>query len=371
MTETLKHLMHDQADSVDFAAPDLGAITRAGSSRVRRRRGLTVVGSLAALAVVGGVVVTQLGGDDGAEDLIALEPLASDTMTWTTGSVLHTPTTTRDLGHPVAAYVRTTVGFAFTDGEGGVYTFTDGEVARVGDISQRRPRLVGDADGTKVGWVDPTGSAPTFTVLDLATGDEVTDDSHTSDDMGELADSKNPAYFYELDGDTAYWRDSRGAVAVDLATGDARVVAADALNGFDLVGAENGRVLRDTGDDGLVLDDATGKQVLALPQVYGSSTAFSPDGRYVTIDADYPQVFDLRTGDELHFDVDSDYFATGYEWLDDDTLLMVAAASEQATAQLLTCSVASLSCDATVPDLGTFDELAGRFSVPNGITSGD
>ena len=45
-------------------------------------------------------------------------------------------------------------------------------------------------------------------------------------DMGALADEKNPAYFYAIDGRTAYWRDERGAVAADLDTGEVRVVDA-------------------------------------------------------------------------------------------------------------------------------------------------
>ncbi len=38
MTEKLKQMLHERTDSVDFAMPDLDALTRDGDRRIRRRR---------------------------------------------------------------------------------------------------------------------------------------------------------------------------------------------------------------------------------------------------------------------------------------------------------------------------------------------
>ena len=81
----------------------------------------------------------------------------------------------------------------------------------------KHPRLVATTRRPLAGWVDPSGDAPAFVVLDQGTGDvDAVRRGDRRRTWATLADEENPAYFYAIDGHTAYWRDARGAVAVDL-----------------------------------------------------------------------------------------------------------------------------------------------------------
>lgn len=365
MTEKLAAMLHEQAERQRFETPDVTRLVAAGDRRVRRRRGLTAVGAVAAVAFVGTLAVTQWTGADG-DHALAADPLPTGQVSWATGSTLHTPGGSTDLGRPVRAYVRTAEGYVFADPKGTVWSFVDDRVSEVGATDPEHPRLVGDPDGALAGWVDATGAHPTFVVLDQGTGGVTSYDEHTSPGMGLLADEADPAYFYAIDDGTGYWRDERGAVAVDLTTGTATVVDATASNGFDVIDAENGLVALDTGN-GRTLVGATVDTARPL-RVHGAHLdapgAFSPDGRYLSVDADEPIVVEVATGRRVDFDLAG--FATGYEWLDASTVVMIAS-SDGEQVDLLACAVPAGTCRAAASDLGTFDELQeGDFALPIG-----
>ncbi|WP_205474520.1 hypothetical protein [Nocardioides sp. SYSU D00038] len=365
MTETLKSLLHDDADGVDFAAPDLDAITRTGDRRRRTRRGFALLGTAALVAATAGGVVLATGDDGGDRRTpVATDPLPTDQVTWVTGDRLHTPTSSVDLGHEVRSYVRTSAGFAFVATGGAVFSFVDGTITEVGSTSAKAARLVGDTDGSRVGWVDASDGAPVFVVHDLATGETRTLEGETSAGMGELADEDDPAYFAALDGDDAWWRDARGLVRTDLGSGEATVVDADQSNGFGLLAVEDGLTVTDGGDAGTRVGGLT------LPQVYGSAGALSPDGTWVSVDADEPSVFATADGTRVSFDLPG--FATGYEFLDDETVVMIAQARESDPVQLLTCVVPAGTCTVAVPDLGSWDDLsAAGLALPVGEPAAD
>lgn len=376
MTETLKDLMHERADGPDFAVPDLDTLFRDGDRRLRRRRAAHAVGGLAALAVVGALVVPQLSGSDANtrnDEVVAVDQLPSAVLTWASGSVLHTLDGQTDLGKQIRAYVRTDAGYVFADASGVVWSFTGGEISRVGSTSAKLPRLVSDDEDSLAGWVDFSGDRPAFVVLDQANGSLTRNDDETSAAMGALADEDDPAYFYAIDNRTAYWRDARGAVAVDLATGDVRVIDAAARNGFDVSDVENGVIAFNERGLGTVLGADRGDRVdaVVLPQVYGSMGAFSPGADYYSGDADEPQVYDARTGQEVVLDLDY-AFATGYEWLDEHALVLIAQETPKSPVQLLTCQVPEGTCEVSVPDLGSFDDLASEgFALPVGEHTGE
>lgn len=365
MTEKLKTLLHEQVETVDFAVPDVAALTRAGDRRVRRRRGL--VGGVAALAVVGALAATRIAGGPAPEST----PVVSDPVpqpaqvSWATGQVLHVGDRTIDVGVGVKAYVRTSVGFVVADPAGVVHSVVDGKVSDVGRTDAKHPHLVSDPTGTQAGWVELDGDRPGFVVLDQATGDTTRNDDATAPGMGLLADQRDPAYFYAISGGVAYWRDLRGAVAVDLASADVRVVDADAVNGFDILDVEDGVIAFNAADDGTALGP-TRRDAVMLPQVYGSLGTLSPGGDYYSSDADEPQVYDARTGERVTLDLDY-AFATGYEWLDGHRLAVLAQEARRSPVQLLTCVVPEGTCDVTVDDLGSFDDLlADGFQLPVG-----
>lgn len=364
MTEKLKSLLHEQAETVDFAVPDVAALTRAGDRRVRRRRGL--VGGVAALAVVGALAAPRIVGGAPDSTPVVSEPAPQPAqVTWATGHVLHVGDRTIDVGVGVKAYVRTSAGFVVADPAGVVHSVVDGKVSDVGRTDARHPRLVADSAGTLVGWVERDGDRLGFVVLDQATGRTTRNDDATAPGMGLLADQPDPAYFYAISDGTAYWRDLRGAVAVDLASGDVRVIDADARNGFDILDAEDGVIAFNASDDGTALG-ATRRGALMLPQVYGSMGTFSPGAGYYSSDADEPQVYDARTGERVALDLHY-AFATGYEWLDGHRLAVLAQKTGRSPVQLLTCAVPAGTCDVTVADLGSFDDLQGDgFQLPVG-----
>ncbi len=375
MTEKLKTLMDKTADR-EFAAPDLDAITAAGDRTVRRRRAAALVGGLAALALVG-TGVAAVVGDGGPEDrrdrvAVAGGEAPVGVVTWTLDRTLHTPDAAYDLGHPVKAYVRTTAGYAFADDKGHVYSFVDGYVEQIGTISAKKPRLVSDTEDSLVGWVDPSGDRPAFVVKDLA-GDFETTLGETSGGMGELADEEDPAYLYALDARTAYLRDDRGAVAIDVDSGEAEVIDADATNGFDINGVENGLIAftgeEDDASAGELMIGATRTDAIAMQGSWSNEAVFSPDARWVSIDADEPMVYAVSTGERVAIDIDGRAFAAGFEWLDDDTLVMAASRRLVGPLELLTCEIPAGTCAQAVGDLGTFDELEGEIAVANGITT--
>lgn len=359
MTEKLKTLLHEQAETVDFATPDLETLTRTGDRRIRRRRGAGLVGGLVAVAVVGGLAVSQLGGsEDVRRDAPAADPVPTAKVTWAQGSVLHWPGGSTDLGHPIRAYLPTEVGYVFTDGAGAVFSTVDGDVTPVGTIATKQPRLVADHDGPRAAWVDPSGPLPQVAVLDQVSGETRTFDATGLDSVTAI------------DGDTVYGQAHGTALALDLSSGTTSPV--DVPSGAEVMAAEDGVIVSDTGDgeegasaDGDLVRRPDGS-VITLKQAYSSSATFSPDARWVSIDADEPRVFDSTSGREVSIDVDGRVFATGYEWLAPDTLVMIASRNENGPVELLTCTVPAGTCESTVPDLGNFDELIQDFALPVG-----
>jgi hypothetical protein len=359
MTEQLKTLMHEQAESVTFDDLDLDAMVREGDRRRRSRAVVRGAAGVAAAAVVGVVVVTALGaggGGDRALDPVG-EPPAPAQVSWALGQQLHLGDEVIDVGRDVRAYVRTSDGFLYTDPQGRVYSWSDGEGSEaVGRTSARRPELVSDLDMGQAAWIDTSGDQSTLALLDRDGVREVRDDNR---DLSSV---------YALDAGTAYLLDDRGAFALDLASGRATVLDPEATGDDEILDAEDGLVAFNTPEEGgTEIGTAPGTGV-KLKEAYGSSGQFSPDGRWFSIDADEPKIYDARTGERLTFDVGRG-FATGYEWLDDSTIAMLAAPEpdNSAQAELITCQVPAATCETAAAQLGTFDELMAQgFALPIG-----
>lgn len=356
MTEKLKNLMHEQAESVDFAAPDLDGMVAVGDRR-RRTRGVALVGGLAALAVGAVLVLPGLGGngDQAVDPVTAPAPTAP--LTWASGSVLHLGDEQVDVGHEIHAYVRTADGYAFADPDGVVWSWTDGAATEVGLTDARLPRLVADDEGTLVAWIDR--QQPAIMVLDQANGL-----------VTPFAESR-PKAVYAVDGRTVYWRDAEGIVAADVATSASGVAQEISSESFDILDVEDGRIAFDEIEGGVSLGP-TFAEAIELEND-GSAGAFSPDAAWFSLDADEPQVYDTETGQQVTFDLDYG-FATGYEWLDDSTVAMIAAKrpTEDAQIVLLKCTVPEGSCETATDELGTSAQL-GRtgFRLPTGTRFGD
>ena len=370
MTEKLKTLM-DEAATLDFATPDLDAICRDGDRTARRHRLILGAAGVAAAAVgVAGIVLTT-GGDD-PRSAIAGDPAPLDAVTWTLGQTLHTADgQTFDVGHDVKAFVRTSVGYAFVDANDEVFSFINGEVEDVGTVSHPYPRLYADDEGSLIGWVDGTDDDRRFVVHDLADG--------TTETFGDPSGMEQRSEFdsftmYAIDGRTAYVRDSRGAIAYNLDTGNARVIEDRPMDWFDIKGVEDGVIAFQTGNTssdniaGTVLGTSPTSGVELFPG-WGGPAHFSPDGRWVSLDGDDPAVYDARTGNPVAIDLGGRPFGTGYEWLGDDTLLFAASEKLVGPLQILRCEIPSGTCTVVEEDLGMFDDIEGELALPGGVST--
>lgn len=370
MTEKLKRLMHERAALPEFDLPDVDHLVAAGTRRARRRTGSVVAGGLASLAVIGGVVATvQLAGDDRprGEDQVAA-PTPTREVSWASGSTIHLGDATLEVGRRVEAFVSTADGFVFASG-GDVYEADGTDVQKIGQIDRQRPHLVADEDGSLAGWVQRGGEDPAYAVHDLAEG--VTSVNSMPLPAGGGGDQPG-AYFYAIDDDTAYWLEERGVVAVDLGSGDVAVLFPVPSETFTITDVETDTLafqLPDTGDAGIAGTFVGGPDdAVSLPEAYGDSGALSPDARWYSSDADEPTVYDVASGERVSFDLTG--FATGYEWLDQDTLVMIAAEQDTGPVDLLTCEVPAGTCEVAVDDLGTFEELERSFALPVGVRLG-
>lgn len=354
MTDKMQTLMREQADSVDFAAPDLDAVIATGERRVRHRR-LAAVAGIAAVTAGVALVAPYLAPDQRAVEPAAPTESGAAPISWVMGTTLHEGDRVADLGFRPTAYVRTLSGYVLADQDGAVWSWQDGERSLVGRTDARNPRLVSDDERDLAGWVAHDGSE--YVVMDGAAGTI----------KGYPAPPGTaPDDFAALDAGRAYWTGDGGPVVVDLGSGEeARVQGG---NGTHLGDLEDD-LLTVSGDRGAVIRTIEGAPVLAPTDSYADLGYLSPDARYYTWDADEPQVYDVRSGERVALDVGGRSFATGFDWLGVDTLAVLAAQHDGAAAELLVCRVPSGECSPSAR-LGTFAEIEGRLVLPVGIPIG-
>jgi hypothetical protein len=366
MTETLTRILHDRADGARLDPVDLDAVTRAGVRVVRRRR-LGAAAAVLAVGIVGMVGVTGLGGADRRSADVTSPPVSTNaTVTWVTGTHLHAASNLRDgwsstfnvdLGHPISAYVRTAEGYVVTDGQH-IWSYVDGKVSQVDTVEGSFPsstfRMVGDTDGSLAAW--PSRHGPV--VLDQATG-KLTRIPETTQ-----------LQVISVDGRSVYLGAQGHAIAIDVDTQQATLVDkfnndADG-NDASLIAAQDGTYLGyDLKGDPVARTRADVWMTLSFDQ--RSALTLSPDGdRAVVGDVMTPgpvSAYDLRDGSQGAVPPTDSYLAYPYEWLDDDTVVMLSLATEDADYRLITCTMSELSCEVAVPDLGE-----GRDSGPsNGV----
>lgn len=359
MTEKLKTLM-DEAAEVDFATPDLDTIYRDGDKAVRRRRLVVGAAGLAAAAVTTGVVLvaTGAGPDKGADAANEPAPPAG----WAAGSVLHTPYGPVDVGHPVHAYVETSIGYVVADDRGRVWSVVGTDVSPAGRTSVDSTWLVGDEDSPLAAWVD-TSEEPRIVAYDQ--------DHHQT----ILLDAASPRdEVVAVDGGQIYVQAGPQVRALPIGKGTETTLEPPTPPS-DLLDVEEGvLVWTDPGDDDGQSDYLIGRaetEPVVIPWVQGEFAMLSPDARWVTFDADEARVFDTRTGEQVDIDVEGRAFASGYGWVDEDSVSMIAGRSEEGAIELLVCQVPAGDClvdEASVGQLGTFaDAMTTEFALPFGL----
>lgn len=364
MTEKLRTLLHEQADSVDFALPDLERMASDGDRRLRRRRG-TVVCGIAAAVVLASVAATHVGGAGGGDHsapVVTHPETTARVVAWSKGPVIHAGDRTIDVGHEVRAFVETSAGYVVADTDGVVWSVVDGHATQVGTTDAKHPRLVADPAGSLAAWATTGLDGPGLHTVDQAT-----------DEVGSPVAAPNATGVLDaLSGSTVYFHDRRGAVALDLSTLDEQVVdpagPGETFEGHGVVAAHDGTLAMKA--DGGTLLGASRDHAVLLDQAYGSIGAFSPDGTYYSNDADSPSVWDVGTGKQVPLPGMAGYaFATGYDWLDDRTLVLIAEKGDGDPMVLVTCTIPDGTSCEQVATLGDVD--APDFQLPVGRPIGD
>lgn len=351
MTETMKTLMREQADSVDFAAPDLDAMVAAGDRRVRHRR-IGAAAGVAALVAGVALVAPYLAPDQRAVEPTG--PTGAAPISWVDGTTLHEGARSIELEFRPRAYVRTAGGYVLVDRKGAVWSWQDGDRTLVGSTDDRDLRLVSDEESGLAGWVSRDGSQ--YVVVDQLAGTIIGYDAPVGTEPGDFA---------ALDAGRAYWSGEDGPVVVDL--GSRAETPVDGGRGTYLGDLEDDLVTV-SGDQGVVIETLDGTPVLEPTNSYADLGYLSPDARYYTWDADELQVYDVRSGDRVSVDVGGRGFATGFDWLSTGTLAVLAAAEaeDSSVAELLVCEVPAGTCR-QVAQLGPFDSLTDSLVLPVGI----
>ena len=352
MTEKLKHLLHDQADSVDFDVPDIHALTAAGDRTVRRRRG-ALAATAAALAVVVGIAGPQLLSNDRKATPAPAEPFPTQPRDFgpmfTIGPRVYDDGKIIRVDHWVEQAARTSVGFVYRS-MGGAYSYLDGRIAEVG----RDPDLYieSDQDGVLAGWLETDSNGIDLVILDQR--DNATRRFPLQPRAGQVS-----ADLAAIDGGTAYVYDERGSVAIDLATGGAEPVDRE-----QIIDVENG-VLAGyrSGEPDLALVTPDG----GVTTEAGDVGVLSPDGAWYAADDIFPWqhepgVMSTETGKRIPLGIEAGdgdmVIVTG--WLDDATIAVRHFIEAEDRNRMLTCEVPSGRCRVVLDDL---DEVPGTPSM--------
>ena len=374
MTGLLKDLMHDRADRLNQPVLDLAAITRAGERRVRRRRIVGGASGLAAVVTLTALAPALFDGRDGGDDTNRTAVSEAAVLTWAAGDVIHAGDLTHQIGHDIHAFVATDRGYVLADPDGGVWSWTGGPAERVGtamtDPSGSSAVLV--AEGAWAGWMDPDHDE--FVFLDQATGNvQRTPAATCGRDLDE-----SPLRMFAIDGTTAYVRDARGIVTIDLVSGNVAVIGS-VKAGTEIHDVEGGLILHSLSKDDLQATVASRDLAADEPALGVRGGDISPGGTYVmsensATESDTFTLLRLSDGEELTPAVAKDYdFFLGYAWFDDDTysafgLRGTGGTSESSLSiEMLTCQVDAGSCQ--VSDEGPTD--IENFEIPVGMHIGD
>ena len=356
MTELLKDMMNDRADSLGAADLDVLGMVREGNRRVARRRTAVLGAGVAAVVVAAIAVPRVLTNDpDAAREIAPASAFATPQPAWATGSTVHVGNEVFDVVHRVSELFVTTEGIVFADDSGTVYASDGtGSPTEIGTADLSYGHLVGD--GSRAGWIDhPDGSAPVFTVYDQATG---ATHHATYDTAGEGATEYHPSLF-AIDGDDVYLRDARGVIRWDLDTGEQT-----------LLGRPRGAEIQDV-KSGVIAHTLPSEEPLSSSSVsFYAGTDFGTGGplEVVQQSALNPSgtkllgiglgsgaaIVDTATGEVSYPQVPAGGYdeASPYAWLDDDTYAATAtkASGTQEQRDLLTCDIGDGSCTVVASD---------------------
>ncbi len=350
MTELLKDMMNERADSL--GAPDLDVLgmVREGHRRVNRRR-TAVLGAGVAAAVVAAVAVPSLmlnDRDTGREWSYAAA-FAAHEPSYAKGSTVTIDSHDFDAGHDVASMVQTTAGIVFVDASGTVFASSGGGSTKVGQTSLRRDSFALEAGGSVAAWIEYPAGRPVFTAFDQATGQ-----LRAAEYVVRGGASEYSQALWAVDGHDVWFRDDRGAVRWNITSDEqAELGVHDGLHVYDVKAGvvayelANGSYFGDADFDGIPSP---------LPAVLG----VSPGGSSVLGQILRPSwtVADARTGEHTQLDAPGYARFSPYMWADDDTVLGLGinGSGKTTPADLLACDVGG-ECRVVAEQIGVFRDL--------------
>ena len=306
MTERLTQLLRDEAERLDVPPVTADAALARGRGMHRRRAVASVGAAAAVLAVVGGVGVLAAGSDnEGPVEAADSAPAANvpafgfESTVYVGDSTATVPDTVHSLHYTSeGVLVRSNPNDGASDGSGPeslTLVRYDGSTADLGTI----PEGVGPA-------TDPT--EPVY-VLAEARGDgfvAVVRDATNGETVDEVPLPDLPPSYWDvpplgLDGDTLYVGYKSETAAVDLATGEHRIVSGSGGGIPDVFG---GRIVAAKDTSISVLDAATGESVGTFEVGHDAWGDLSPDGRYLAVSVFNDEtmgedltIYDVATGE--------------------------------------------------------------------------
>jgi hypothetical protein len=353
MTELLKDMMNDRADSL--GAPDLDVLgmVREGNRRVARRRTAVLSAGVAAVVVAAIAVPTLLrDAPKRATEVSFAAAFTAHEPSYAIGSEVHIDGRTFDVGHPVHAFVQTTAGVVFTDKAGTVWASDGSRTVEVGNTEAKYPHL--EADGPRVAWTTyRDGAAPEYTVYDQSTGEILS----TPFDTGNDGPTEYDDALFAVDGVDVYFRDSRGIVRWNVESGEQTSLGRP--HGLEVQDVKSGMLAQRVVDP----DEGTttvyfGRDFLDVGTALWSTLALSPDGRWALGEesSDTPALADTADGSFFSIDVPGYDFFVGYGWVDSETYFGLGLNQpwESTPADLLECEVGG-ACTVTGSAVGSID----------------
>jgi hypothetical protein len=354
MTGQLRTTLQRHADDLEPLALDLGAVTRTGQRRVRRRSALiggVAAGAVLATSLAVGTEALHRGSGDAS-----FATAGSGGLLYAAGDVIHSGDVTVQADGLVYGVVPTSTGLVYVDRDLRVFAVDDSGSHRIGRLAEADFELVGDTAGSTVAWRGRDG-------LDVY---RVSTDEVTTVPLVMPADGASIAQIRTVSDGTVWFWDARGNMTYDSLSG--RLQHLDHLDApAQVQDVEGDRMLAAAeGPDG-----ATGVAVLHLPVTgpYQAQTTraldgdLSPDGEhwFTTAADDHNdfEVFDSSSSRAQTPAYDGGH-VTPYAWLDDDTIAAwtVSADDLYGPVTLLTCRVSSNTCSVAARDIGRFGRIA-------------
>jgi hypothetical protein len=358
MTERLSTLLREEASTLDVPPPPAGAVVARGRGMRRRHRLGYAAAGLALVTVVGTGLAIGLGGTgDGGSD--AVDPAGPSTghgAVFTVGTTVYYDGGAHHVSiddKAVKSSYYTSAGLLVRHGNnnasdgGGPQRFSlvtpEGIVKPVSVVTEE-----------SVPGVDPTQPYLAYTEVVDGVVQVVVHDVSTDEEVARVS---MPGDFtwggwsgppVALSGDTVYVGTDAATYTVDWRTG--------AIGESDVLGrgypdVDGGRAVEQHGSTSVVVDVATGEELLTVDTGKFGWVSLSPDGHFATLDAEDGKSFDVYgvdTGSRITFPGGS----FDYGWTPEGDLVRISHQHVE------TCSTSDGQCTTgteTIPESGGGD----------------